>query len=66
VSVSRSTAQAVAASRSGQDPARAGGLVVQFDVTHRGLGTASCGPDTRPGYRTGSGVFTWTWWLRPW
>jgi beta-galactosidase len=66
VSVSPSTAHAVAASRSGRDPARAGGLVVQLDVAHRGLGTASCGPDTRPGYRTGPGVFSWTWWLRTW
>lgn len=32
-------------------------LVVHVDVAHRGLGTASCGPDTLPGYRIGSGEF---------
>ena len=32
-------------------------LVVHLDVAHRGLGTASCGPDTLPLYRIESG--TW-------
>jgi beta-galactosidase len=37
--------------------------VVHFDAAHRGLGTASCGPDTLPEYRHGPGVYTWAWLL---
>ena len=32
-------------------------LVVCLDVAHRGLGTASCGPDVLPQYRIGAGRF---------
>jgi beta-galactosidase len=32
-------------------------LVVHLDVAHRGLGTASCGPDVLPGYRLPAGDF---------
>jgi beta-galactosidase len=32
-------------------------LVVHIDVAHRGLGTASCGPDTLPQYQIGAGSF---------
>ena len=32
-------------------------LVVHLDVAHRGLGTASCGPDTLPKYQIGTGRF---------
>lgn len=32
-------------------------LTVHLDVAHRGLGTASCGPDTLPGYRIASGRY---------
>jgi beta-galactosidase len=35
--------------------------VVQFDVAHRGLGTASCGPDTLPRYLVGPGTYEWSW-----
>jgi beta-galactosidase len=35
--------------------------VVHFDVAHRGLGTASCGPDTLPGYIVGPGTYKWSW-----
>ena len=28
-----------------------------IDVAHRGLGTASCGPDVLPQYRIGTGRF---------
>ena len=35
--------------------------VVHFDVVHRGLGTASCGPDTLPAYLVGSGTYEWRW-----
>jgi beta-galactosidase len=32
-------------------------LVVHLDVAHRGLGTASCGPDVLPQYRLTSGTY---------
>jgi beta-galactosidase len=38
--------------------------VVHVDVAHRGVGTASIGPDAYPPYRVGPGVHTWTWSLR--
>jgi beta-galactosidase len=39
--------------------------IVHLDVAHRGLGTASCGPDTLPEYRIGPGTYRWTWSLLP-
>jgi beta-galactosidase len=33
------------------------GLVVHLDVAHRGLGTASCGPDVLPQYRLAAGRY---------
>jgi beta-galactosidase len=39
--------------------------IVHLDVAHRGLGTASCGPDTLPEYLVGSGPYRWAWTLRP-
>jgi beta-galactosidase len=35
--------------------------VVQLDAAHRGLGTASCGPDTLPQYLVGPGRYHWIW-----
>ncbi|HEV7810176.1 MAG TPA: beta-galactosidase small subunit, partial [Candidatus Limnocylindrales bacterium] len=35
--------------------------VVHLDVAHRGLGTASCGPDTLPAYLVGPGTYAWSW-----
>jgi beta-galactosidase len=35
-------------------------LVVHLDVAHRGLGTASCGPDVLPKYRLTSGDYTFS------
>ncbi|WP_369231690.1 glycoside hydrolase family 2 TIM barrel-domain containing protein [Streptomyces sp. R21] len=40
------------------------GCVVHLDAAHRGLGTASCGPDTSPSYRIPPGVHRWSWTLR--
>jgi beta-galactosidase len=34
---------------------------VHLDVAHRGLGTASCGPDVLDRYRVGPGRYRWTW-----
>ena len=33
-------------------------LTVHLDIAHRGLGTASCGPDTLPQYRIAAGTYT--------
>ncbi|MGA1051527.1 MAG: glycoside hydrolase family 2 TIM barrel-domain containing protein [Ilumatobacteraceae bacterium] len=35
-------------------------VVVHLDIAHRGVGTASCGPDTLPQYRVGSGRFSFS------
>lgn len=34
--------------------------VVHLDAAHRGLGTASCGPDTLPQYLVGPGTYRWS------
>jgi len=39
--------------------------IVHLDATHRGLGTASCGPDTLPPYLVGPGTYRWSWALTP-
>ncbi len=38
--------------------------IIHLDAAHRGLGTASCGPDTLPEYRLGTGAYRWGWTLR--
>jgi beta-galactosidase len=35
--------------------------IVHLDAAHRGLGTASCGPDTLAAYRLGPGTYRWSW-----
>ncbi len=40
-------------------------VVVHLDVAHRGLGTASCGPDTLAGYLVGPGTYEWSWAIAP-
>ena len=35
--------------------------VVHLDAAHRGVGTASCGPDTLPAYLFGPGTYRWSW-----
>jgi beta-galactosidase len=35
--------------------------IVYLDAAHRGLGTASCGPDTLPEYLVGPATYRWTW-----
>jgi beta-galactosidase len=39
--------------------------VVHLDAAHRGLGTASCGPDTLPEYLVEAGTYEWRWTLAP-
>ncbi len=38
---------------------------VTIDAVHRGVGTASCGPDTLPAYIVPTGTHTWEWTLEP-
>ena len=38
---------------------------VTLDSAHRGVGTASCGPDTLPPYLVPTGEHTWTWTFEP-
>jgi beta-galactosidase len=38
-----------------------GNTVVHIDAAHRGVGTASCGPDTLDKYLVKTGVHTWEW-----
>jgi beta-galactosidase len=38
-----------------------GNTVVHIDAAHRGVGTASCGPDTLEKYLIKTGVHTWEW-----
>ena len=39
-------------------------VIVHIDAAHRGLGTASCGPDTTEPYLLGSGTYRWEWTLQ--
>ena len=38
---------------------------VTIDAVHRGVGTASCGPDTLAPYIVPTGTHTWTWTIEP-
>jgi beta-galactosidase len=38
-----------------------GNTVVHIDAAHRGVGTASCGPDTLDKYIIKTGIHTWEW-----
>ena len=39
--------------------------IIHLDAAHRGLGTASCGPDTLPEYLVGPGTYRWSWTIEP-
>ncbi len=59
-----SAADLAAATHEGELRARPEAIVT-FDAAHRGLGTASCGPDTLPSYLVGPGSYAWSWSLVP-
>ena len=40
-------------------------VYVHLDVAQRGLGTASCGPDTLPEYHLAGGTWRWTYCIQP-
>jgi beta-galactosidase len=39
--------------------------IIHIDAIHRGLGTASCGPDTTDPFRCEPGTYTWEWSIEP-
>jgi beta-galactosidase len=63
VSVNRYRAADLAAARHHNELVPRPGCVVHVDGAHRGLGTASCGPDTLPPYLIGPGTYIWSWTL---
>ncbi|MEU6143597.1 glycoside hydrolase family 2 TIM barrel-domain containing protein [Streptomyces sp. NPDC047081] len=64
VSVTRHRAADLTAATHHDELVPRAGCVVHLDAAHRGLGTASCGPDTFPEYRIAAGVHRWSWTLR--
>jgi beta-galactosidase len=38
-----------------------GNTVITIDAAHRGVGTASCGPDTLSKYLIKPGTYKWSW-----
>ena len=65
VSVTRYRAGDLDAARHHDELVPRAGCVVHVDGVHRGLGTASCGPDTLPPYLIGPGTYTWSWTFTP-
>ncbi len=61
VSVSRYRAADLAVATHHDELVPRASCVVHIDAAHRGLGTASCGPDTLPRYRIGPGAYRWSW-----
>jgi beta-galactosidase len=61
VSITRHRAADLAAATHHDELTPLSRCVVHIDAAHRGLGTASCGPDTLPAYRVGPGTYRWSW-----
>ncbi|WAU83919.1 DUF4981 domain-containing protein [Streptomyces sp. Qhu-G9] len=64
VSVNRYRAEDLVAAAHHDELAPRPGCVVHLDAAHRGLGTASCGPDTSAGHLVAPGTHRWSWTLR--
>ncbi|MFE5917490.1 glycoside hydrolase family 2 TIM barrel-domain containing protein [Streptomyces sp. NPDC056468] len=64
ISVTRYRAEDLASARHHDELVPRPGCVVHIDAAHRGLGTASCGPDTSPSYLVAPGIHRWSWTLR--
>ncbi|QNP69149.1 DUF4981 domain-containing protein [Streptomyces roseirectus] len=64
VSVTRHRADDLTAAAHHDELVARAGCVVHVDAVHRGLGTASCGPDTFPSYLVATGCHHWSWTLR--
>jgi beta-galactosidase len=65
MSATHHRAQALAAARHDVELVPSPEAIVHLDVAHRGLGTASCGPDTLPEYLVGPGTYEWSWAILP-
>ena len=63
VSATHFRAADLAAASHDIDLAPRAATIVHVDAAHRGLGTASCGPDTLPQYLVGPGTYRWSWTL---
>lgn len=63
VSTTHHRASALAAATHHPELVPAPETIIHIDAAHRGLGTASCGPDTLPAYLVGPGTYRWTWTL---
>jgi beta-galactosidase len=63
VSVTRYRAADLAAATHPDGLVQQPGHVVHIDAAHRGVGTASCGPDTLPEYLVPGGTYTWSYLL---
>ncbi len=63
VSATHVAPEALASAGHDVDVAQRPETVVHLDAAHRGLGTASCGPDTLPEYRIPAGIHEWSWTL---
>ncbi len=61
VSVSHFGAQVLTAAKHHTELVPSEATIVHIDAAHRGLGTASCGPDTLPSFRLGPGTYRWSW-----
>jgi beta-galactosidase len=64
VSVTRHRAADLAAATHQEELVHRPEAIVHLDAAHRGLGTASCGPDTLPQYLVRPGVHRWAWSIR--
>jgi beta-galactosidase len=63
VSVSHFRPEDLAATRHHSELIPRAETVVHVDAAHRGLGTASCGPDTLERYKVRPGTYRWSWTL---
>ncbi|HEX9260613.1 MAG TPA: glycoside hydrolase family 2 TIM barrel-domain containing protein [Acidimicrobiales bacterium] len=64
-SASHHTTAALEAATDWLDLERSDDVVVHLDHRHRGVGTASCGPDTAPEHRIAAGTYRWSFRLTP-
>jgi beta-galactosidase len=64
VSVTPYRAEELAETTHNIDMKPSGNVIIHIDAAHRGVGTASCGPDTLPKYLVGAGTYTFTWTVR--
>ena len=65
LSVTHHRAAALAAATHDEELTPSPETIIHLDAAHRGLGTASCGPDTLAEYLVGPGTYRWWWTLEP-